>query len=163
MLLQLRIIIHVDYVPSRVKYLTLLFRTESYDDVVNCYKRFKDPVRTESTLAMASLAKIGTLEAFATAREIMAQYSITSAPSSKSSGGRLTAIYAHFAYKLGQFGLAFDVLTDKRRVPRQSKLTTSLKILILTEVDRLEEALLLIRFVGLVFIKKGRGSVLRLS
>ena len=129
--------------------MALLYRTEAYDDLVNCYQSFKDPILTHATLAVASLAKIGTTEAFETAREVMTQLSKTS--NNKSSGGRITAIYAYFAYKLGHYGPAFDVLTDPRRVSRQSKLTSNLKILILTEVGRLQDVMLLIRFVGLVF------------
>ena len=53
--------------------------------------------------------------------------------------------YAFFAYKTGNFGPAFDVLTDIRRVSRSTKFTTNLKLLILTDVGRLHDALLVIR------------------
>ena len=53
--------------------------------------------------------------------------------------------YAFFAYKTGNFGPAFDILTDSRRVNRPSKFTTNLKLLILTDVGRLNDALLVIR------------------
>ena len=90
----------------------ILYRSESFDDLVNCYKNLKVTNLTEATLVMAALSKIGTSEAFTTATEIMRQPPIISNGTMKSSGGRVTAIYAHFALKLGQYGPAYDALTD---------------------------------------------------
>ena len=133
---------------SRLIYFMILYRSESFVDLVNCYKNLKVTNLTEATLVMAALSKIGTSEAFTTATEIMRQPPIISNGTMKSSGGRVTAIYAHFALKLGQYGPAYDALTDPRRVARPSMFTTNLKILILTEVGRLKDALLIIRSVS---------------
>ncbi len=60
-------------------------------------------------------------------------------------GSRAIYIYAYHAFKRGQRGHAFDVLTDRSLVGRRTKISTNLKLSILTEVGRLVEATQLIR------------------
>jgi hypothetical protein len=120
-------------IPSffRLNYFVLLYRAEFHDELISCYKNFRDPTLAEATIAMASLAKMGTPEAFATATEILRQGPISHAGPSNTSGGRAVSLYAYLAIKVGQYGAAFDVLTDLRRVRKPSKFTSNLKILIL--------------------------------
>jgi hypothetical protein len=80
----------------------LLYRVEFYDVLLDTYKTFREPSLSEMTVVMAALAKMETAEAFSTASEILMQPPLAKAGLSKTSGGRVVALYAHFAYKLGQ-------------------------------------------------------------
>ena len=133
----------LDLHSVRLNYLTLLYRTELYDDLVSAYSTFKNTNLDEATIAVAALSRIGTPAAFATATEILRQPSTSGVGHYRSSNGRIAPLYSMFAYKVGQYGLAFDVLT--KASSRPGKLSTNLKILIMSEVGRLNDALLLIR------------------
>jgi hypothetical protein len=84
----------------RLNYLTLLFRTEKYDELVTTFLAFSDPTLSQATLAMAALVKVGTNDAFVQATEILRQSGTNIDAKSRKSGGRMTALYAFFAIKV---------------------------------------------------------------
>ena len=92
-----------------------------------------------------SFLVLGTKDAFVQATEIFKNLPALSDDNVQTSGGRITALYSYFGYKTGNYVPAYDVISNSRRVSKNSKYTTNLKLLILTEVGRLKDAFLVIR------------------
>lgn len=126
--------------------MTLLYRTKHYDEIITVFEAGSRKDVSERTLVVAALLKIGTEEAFSAATNIFWNNKPQGEEfRSWTPGGRITSLYAYFAYKTGNHSIAYDVLTDVRFVGRPNKFTSNLKLLILTEVGRLNDALNLIR------------------
>jgi len=143
----------------RLRYLCLLYEAGHYEEVLDAYKKVMREMNggpdllDEATVTMAALHRLGTDEAFQEARELMQQpyFSRRFTPSSKNaSGGRASGlrslyIFAYMAMIKGEYGLAFDTISDPRMVTRSNFLSSNIKLAILTRAGRLEEALHLVR------------------
>lgn len=123
----------------KFRYLAQLFENEMYQDVVDLVSQNPCLSAEDATLAMASLYKLGTDEAFEKASETLQNLPKQLNRKWK----RSIQIYSLFALSRGECGLAYDVLNDSSDTA--SRRDTNLKLAILTEVGRLEEAIELIQ------------------
>ncbi len=132
----------------RVKYMTMMYKNGLHQDVVDTFKSTPEELRSldDTTLVLAALYQLGTDDAFKYASEVMAKTRLGKLPREVNSAGfRGMFIYAYFAVQRGELGLAYDILVDKRRSSRSSMFSSNLKLLILTKVVRLNEALQVIK------------------
>ncbi len=140
-----RILDHSFLLPLR--YYTLLYESKAYDEIVQDLAPKAANNSNFVTLTMAALYKIGTDDAFGRASSLFQE--ITSLnklgkPTLRNCRGLF--IFALFAYNMGEYGLAYDVLTTGKMAEiRWTKYSSNLRLAILTDTNRLDDALLLIR------------------
>ena len=157
----------------RLRYVSLLLSEGLHQEVADTYRQLGHSglSNDDVTILLAALYRMGTDEAYREASEFMYkpgpfksgaaaageedEADLSLAEGSKERlgrpgfGGRGRSrgafIYAHFSVLKGEYGTAYDMLSDRRFVGAPSRLSSNLKLLILAEVRRLREALQLIR------------------
>ena len=134
---------------ARIRYFTLLYKSKMYEDLVQDFELIKDfSNKDDDTIVMAALYHIGTDEAFSKAAEIVSNHQRERDRMRKlrrGKGFRGLYIYSYFAMKRGEFGIAYDVLTNYKFINVGNRLSTNMKLAILTNVERFEEAFTLLR------------------
>ena len=123
----------------KLRYLTLLYNGGYYEEVVAIVTR-DEASQEERLLAMASLANINTEDAFRRAEYVVERHTAKS-------GERNRILYAYLAFRLGKHDVAFEVLSMS---PGRGMASVHLRVAILLEMGRCEEAMLLIRQTFLV-------------
>ncbi len=119
---------------TQVRYLQLLYDNDLHVEVADFATSDCDDEANFSTnlLIMASLAKMGTKEAFEKAKVVMKKDNFKSL--------RRIGLYSYLATKCGHHAFAFDLIDHFK-----SDLAANLKLWILIEADRIDEALEFIR------------------
>jgi hypothetical protein len=128
----------------KIRYFTLLYEQELYQDLVDDFRTIEDPSLDEFTLAMAALCKIGTPEAFQESTDLFRRHT----KNSKTGKGRYRFIYAYFASQRGEYGMAYDAISARfgyDNLAHPSMTSTNMKLHVLIEAERLDDALNIIR------------------
>jgi hypothetical protein len=125
---------------TRLTYLTILYDNGLYEELAKDHQCLSSsvPQFNERSILLAALYKIGTPEAFQLAEE-----TVKNADKTHGNNARYNYIFALFACKLGEYGRAYDAVSS--RFDKPHFLRTNLKLKVLVEVGRLEEAVLLLR------------------
>ena len=126
-----------------MKYYTLLYRLEHYDEIVSDFGMNLDDthLREQITflLVSAALCKVGNQGALSKLSELIP----TPQGSFPSSQTRSVCMYAWLAMKLENYGLAYDLINKCET----TSLTNNVQLSILTEAGRLNDALLRLRMI----------------
>lgn len=122
---------------SRLIYLMQLYDSDLHQEVVELFEEIKVPNANDCCVAIASLYKIGTDEAFEKAMKMRLEYSFVR--------GRAMSILGLFACQKGEYGIALDCLedlpTDKMSIKEPFVKAFNLRMHILTQADRFEDAI----------------------
>ena len=139
------------------RYYMLLYENEDYSRIVEDFEERCASISFESTselslvrtIVMASLCKIGTEDALSKMTKLMDGSVIRNDDLTQSNDKNIRSgcIYAWLAFKLKKYGMAHDILTRSYGQSRIqfSVLALNMKLSILTETGRLNEALILLR------------------
>ena len=124
-------------------YYSWLFDNGNYKEIVDDYSRISDEAKVNyeplSLVIVAALAKIETKEAFQQMCDIQDKVSSTVKDRS-----RTYVLCSWVAYKLGNLGLAYDILT-RPNVKSSGWLIDNMKLALLIEVNKINEATILLR------------------
>ena len=126
-----------------LKYYTLLYRLEHYDEIVSDFGMNLDDTHLREQITflpvIAALCKIGNQGALSKLSELIP----TPQGSFPSSQTRSVCMYAWLAMKLENYGLAYDLINKCET----TSLTNNVQLSILTEAGRLNDALLRLRMI----------------
>ena len=124
-------------------YYSWLFDNGNYQEIVDNYSKISDEAKVNyeplSLVILAALAKTETKEAFQQMCDIQDKFS--NIGNNKS---RTCVLCSWVAYKLGNLGLAYDILT-RPNVHLSGWLIDNMKLALLLEVDKISEATILLR------------------
>ena len=124
-------------------YYSWLFDNGNYQEIVDNYSKISDEAKVNyeplSLVILAALAKTETKEAFQQMCDIQDKFS--NIGNNKS---RTCVLCSWVAYKLGNLGLAYDILT-RPNVHLGGWLIDNMKLALLLEVDKISEATILLR------------------
>ena len=126
-----------------IKYYTLLYRLESYEEIVRDFEMSHDITIIREhlgfLLVVAALCKIGNQGALSKLSQLLSTPQRTFPPNHV----RSVCMYAWLAMKLGNYGLAYDLINKVKR----TALTDNVQLSILTEAGRVNDALLCLRMI----------------
>ena len=126
-----------------MKYYTLLYRLEHYDEIVSDFGMNLDDTHLREQITflpvIAALCKIGNQGALSKLSELIS----TPQGSFPSNQTRSVCMYAWLAMKLENYGLAYDLINKCET----TSLTNNVQLSILTEAGRLNDALLRLRMI----------------